>query len=96
MSDSLVVGAPGVLAAWVHPLVREAAGLATNAPEIRVLDRHDDAEFLGVEDVSQDRVFLCNFPSPSLIAKVAAGAVPTLALLDEPADVVRFVRQQTG
>jgi hypothetical protein len=96
MSDSLVVGGPGVLAAWVHSLVREAAGLTTNAPEIRVLDRQDDTEFLGDDDASPDRIFLCNFPSPSLIAKVAAGAVPTLALLDEPSDMVRFVRQQSN
>lgn len=96
MSDSLVIGGPGVLAAWVHALVREAATLARNAPEIRMLDRQDDAEFLGAGDASADRIFLCNFPSSSLVAKVEAGAVPTLALLDEPIDAVRYVKHQSN
>lgn len=96
MTDALVVGGPSVLAAWAHALVREAAALANPPLEIRALDRQDDAEFLGTADSGPDRLFISSFPSVSLIAKVAAGQVPTLALLDEPADCIRFFKQQSN
>lgn len=96
MSDALVVGAPSVLAAWAHALLREAAGLHDPPLEIRTLDRLDDAEFLGAADSGPDRLFFSSFPSPSLIAKVAAGAVPTLALIDEPVDSVRYMKHQAN
>ena len=79
MSDALVVGSPGVLTAWAYALVRQAASLATNAPEVRTLDRFDDAEFLGAGDADPDRIFLSNFQSQSLVEKGAAGSAPTLS-----------------
>ena len=95
MSDALIVGAPSVLASWAHALAREAANLRNPPLEIRTLDRLDDAEFLGSADSGPDRLFLSSFPSTSLIGKVAARAVPTLAVMDEPIDSVRYMKLQS-
>ena len=94
MGDALILGSPSVLVAWAHAFVREAANLADNPLDVRVLDLHDDTEILTDRDSGPERLFLSNFPGPALIAKVRAGAIPVLALIDDPTDSVRFLQQQ--
>lgn len=83
LSDAVVLGAPGSLAAWVYAAVQAAAKSAVVPFDTLWIDREHQ-----IPPARGPRILLSQYPSLDLIAQLQAGLGPAVVILEDPIDLV--------
>ena len=92
LRDMVALGPPGAFATWGFDFLRDACSHLGDEVAIRLVDRYDEIEGLGLASGRPRTLCLSQFTSASLRAAMGAGAVPTVVFLDDPIDSVRYLK----
>ena len=89
--DMIAAGPPSVLGTWAFNLLKEACSSLAEEVEVRLLDRFDRIDGLGLALGRARILCLSQFPSASL-RMAAAGRAPCVTFFDDPVDSVRYLK----